>query len=137
MRKALLVCSGIKPVAARWQAQTNPLSYSGHIKLGIKLNVFPHISDLVKRRPFSNRDLKLQFYEIVTQFFNRPCLVSFFFIFVFSTQLVVNKIDWIPRADLWCRKRPLYQLSINHWPNYNIVAYHNCILSKVINRVLD
>ena len=41
----------------------------------------------------------------------------FFFIFVFSIQLTVNKCsinfadDWIRTANLWYRKRPLYQLS--------------------------
>ena len=41
----------------------------------------------------------------------------FVFIFVFGTQLTVNNCsilkftnDWIRTADLWCRKRPHYQL---------------------------
>ena len=48
----------------------------------------------------------------------------FFFIFVFSMQLTVYKCsinfadDWIRTADLLYRKRPLYQLSHNHCPNY-------------------
>ena len=43
-----------------------------------------------------------------------------FFIFVFSIQLTVNNFadDWIRTADLWCRKRPLYQLSHNHCPTH-------------------
>ena len=45
----------------------------------------------------------------------------FLFIFVFSMQLIVNKFknfadDWIQTVDLWCQKRPLYQLSHNHCP---------------------
>ena len=50
-------------------------------------------------------------------FKNGPFPASFFFVFVFSIQLTVNKCsiyfanDWIRTADLWYRKRPLYQLS--------------------------
>ena len=46
----------------------------------------------------------------------------FLFIFVFSIMLIVNNInikfadDWIRTADLWYQKRPLYQLSHNHFP---------------------
>ena len=58
---------------------------------------------------------------------NGPFPASFFFIFVFSInsnwqQLTVNKCSvnfangWIRTADLWYRKRPLYQLSHNHCP---------------------
>ena len=45
-----------------------------------------------------------------------------FLYFVFSTQLTVNKCSikvadgWIRTADLWSRRRPLYQLSHNHCP---------------------
>ena len=49
----------------------------------------------------------------------------FFFIFVFSIHLTVNvqykflADDWIRTADLWNRKRPLYQLSRHHHcPNF-------------------
>ena len=48
---------------------------------------------------------------------NGPFPASFFFIFVFSIQLTVNKCsinfadDWIWTADLWYWKRPVYQLS--------------------------
>ena len=60
----------------------------------------------------------------LTVFFkkNGPFPASFFFIFVFSIQLTVNKCsinfadDWIRTADLWYQKRPLYQLSHNHCP---------------------
>ena len=52
----------------------------------------------------------------------------FLFIFVFSIQLIINKCsinfadDWSRTADLWYRKRPLYQLSHNHFPNeYSLV----------------
>ena len=45
--------------------------------------------------------------------------------FVFSIQLTLNKRsvlkfanDWIRIADLWCRKRPLYQLSQTTAPIY-------------------
>ena len=44
----------------------------------------------------------------------------FFFNFVFSIQLIVhiNFADgWIQTADLWFRKRPLYQLCHNHFPS--------------------
>ena len=46
----------------------------------------------------------------------------FLFIFVFSIQLKINKCsinfadDWSRTADLWYQKRPLYQLSHNHFP---------------------
>ena len=43
----------------------------------------------------------------------------FFFIFVFSTVQLVEiffAYVWIRTADLWCRKRPPYQLSHNHCP---------------------
>ena len=51
----------------------------------------------------------------------------FFFIFVLSIQLTLNICsinfadDWIRTADLWYRKRPLYQLSHNHCPAYRFV----------------
>ena len=50
-------------------------------------------------------------------FLNGPFPAPFFFIFVFSIQLTVNKCsinfadDWIRTADLWYQKQPLYQLS--------------------------
>ena len=43
----------------------------------------------------------------------------FFFNFVFSIQLIVHITfadGWIQTADLWCWKRPLYQLRHNHFP---------------------
>ena len=51
---------------------------------------------------------------------NGPFLTSFFFIFVFSKQVTVNKCsinfaddrNWT--ADLWYQKQPLYQLSHDH-----------------------
>ena len=52
---------------------------------------------------------------------------SFFFIFVFSIKLTVNNCsinfadDWIRTVDLWYQKRPLYQLSHNHWPLRTII----------------
>ena len=44
----------------------------------------------------------------------------FLFIFVFSIQLIINKCSikfcrWL-ESNLWYRKRPLYQLSHNHFP---------------------
>ena len=48
-----------------------------------------------------------------------PFPASFFFIFVFSIQLKVHvnfAYDSIRTADLWSRKRPLYQLRYNHFP---------------------
>ena len=53
--------------------------------------------------------------------FNRAILWLFFFIFVFSIQLIVHvnfAFDWIRTADPWCWKRPLYQLHHNHWPRW-------------------
>ena len=55
--------------------------------------------------------------DISEGFKNGPFRPLFFFIFVFSIQSTVNKCsinfanDWIRTADLWYRKRPLYQLS--------------------------
>ena len=65
-----------------------------------------------------------------TRNLNEPLLTTFlkwaipglfFFIFVFSIQLAVNVQlifagDWIRTTDLWNRKRPLDQLSHNHFP---------------------
>ena len=55
---------------------------------------------------------------------------KFFFIFVFSIQLTLNNCsvykfadDWIRTADLWCRRRPLYQLSHNHCPSAPSLMY--------------
>ena len=48
----------------------------------------------------------------------------FYFIFVFSIQFTVNIVqnnfadDWIRTAELWSRKRQLYQLRHNHCPTY-------------------
>ena len=41
-----------------------------------------------------------------------------FFIIVFSKQMLHKKFadDWNWTTDLWCKKRPLYQLSHNHCP---------------------
>ena len=54
-------------------------------------------------------------YEMIV-FDNRP-LPPLFFFFVVLVQLIVNvKVDddSIRTTDLWCQKRPLYQLSHNH-----------------------
>ena len=42
----------------------------------------------------------------------------FFFIFLDSIKLTINKIcyGWILTGHLWCRKLLLYQLSLNHCP---------------------
>ena len=55
-------------------------------------------------------------------FFKWDIYGLFFFTLVFSIQLTVIKMfninfvdDWIWTADLWLHKRPLYQLSHNHW----------------------
>ena len=48
----------------------------------------------------------------------------FFFIFVFSIQLIVHIYfadDWIRTADLWCQKQPLYQLRLNHFPKKEVL----------------
>ena len=52
-----------------------------------------------------------------TFFNNGPFPAALFFNFVFSIQLTV---DWIRTADLWCWKRPLYQLSHNHGKKNNL-----------------
>ena len=63
----------------------------------------------------------------------------FCFIFVFSLQLTVNKctykfVDgWIQTADLWCRKRWLYQLSHNH-PAVLFPCPFNCPFLKLMQR---
>ena len=62
-----------------------------------------------------------------TIFKSGPFPASFLFIFVFSIQLIINKCsinfadDWSRTADLWYRKRPLYQLSHNHFPTLNTI----------------
>ena len=48
-----------------------------------------------------------------------PFPASFFFFFVFSIQLIVHinfAYDWIRTLDSLCRRRPLYQLRHNHFP---------------------
>ena len=59
-------------------------------------------------------------------FLNGPFPASFFY-FRFSSQLTAHKCsmqkfadDWIRTADLWCWKRPLYQLSPSHCPIWTI-----------------
>ena len=80
-----------------------------------------------------------------------------FLILVFSTKLIVNNIAncWIWTADLWCWKRPLYQLSHNHYPIDNVcwvtmwcypqycvwhivttVGSYNCGIKSYIGQVL-
>ena len=63
---------------------------------------------------------------------NFKCVIYglFFFIFVFSIQMTVNKCsiskfadDRIRTVDLWCRKRPLYQLSHNQCPPKVILSF--------------
>ena len=67
---------------------------------------------------------------------NGPFQASFFFIFVFSTQLTVNKCSinfddgLIRTADLWYWKQLLYQLSHNHCKN--LVKY-----SSIFKALLD
>ena len=51
----------------------------------------------------------------------------FLYFRIFNTQLTVNKCslnfadDWIRTADLWYRKRPLYQLSHHHCQSIHFV----------------
>jgi len=58
---------------------------------------------------------------------NGPFPAPFFFIFVFSIQLTVTLFNinfadgWIRAAELWCCKRPLYQLSHNHCPSFKVL----------------
>ena len=35
-----------------------------------------------------------------------------------------NMFDWFWIADLWCRRRPLYQLSHNHYPRWILLPTH-------------
>ena len=71
-------------------------------------------------------------------FLNGPFPASFFY-FRFSSQLTAHKCsmqkfadDWIRTADLWCWKRPLYQLSYKHCPwdeNITIEAFlYSCFI---------
>ena len=77
------------------------------------------------------REIRMQIPKVFF-FKNGPFPASFFFIFIFSIQLTVYKCsinfakDWIPTADLWYWKQPLYQLSHNH-----------CLVPKVFNIVRD
>ena len=73
----------------------------------------------------------MQFPDVQSQVFLKigPFPASFFFIFVFSIQLIVHinfADDCIRTADLWCRKRPLYQLHHNHFPQSQVL-YHSAI----------
>ena len=62
----------------------------------------------------------------------------FFLIFVFTIQLtgknVQYKNDWIRTEDLWCRKRPLYQLSHNH---YHLHHYSGKLLWQRTSRTFE
>ena len=54
-------------------------------------------------------------------FYIGPIASHFLFYFVFPIQLTLNRSykitnDCIRTADLWCWKRPLYQLRHNHCP---------------------
>ena len=65
-----------------------------------------------------------QCWNLMTEFFSKKWAIHGLnvFIFVFSTQLTVNKClikvcRWLDlNLDLWCRRQPLYQLSHNHYP---------------------
>ena len=54
--------------------------------------------------------------------------------------------DWIQTADLWCLKRPLYQLSYNHCPtlkaklcsdiiNLGVIKLDDFTIDDVKNRI--
>ena len=87
------------------------------MQLSCKNDLFTFLGNIVK---FANFFFKK----------NGPFPASFFFIFVFSIQLTVNKCsinfadDWIRTADLWYRKRPLYQLS------HTTTAQNMCLCLK-------
>ena len=65
-------------------------------------------------------------FEILLQRENGPFPASFSLFLYFQTvesKLVFNTnfdVDCIQTVDLWCLKRPLYQLSHNHCPLYEI-----------------
>ena len=57
----------------------------------------------------------------------------FFFIFVFSIQLIVHTNfanDWIRTTNLWCWKRPLYQLHHNHFPIFTFFLSFHISIAK-------
>ena len=65
--------------------------------------------------------------ECCTIFYQKWAIPGLFlFIFVFSMQIFHLKIadDWIRTAHLWYWKRPLYQLSHNHFPMLNFFNYY-------------
>ena len=74
-----------------------------------------------------------------TYFFNEKWAIPgiFLFIFVFSIQLTINKQmfnvnfadDWSRTEDLWYWKRPLYQLSHNHFPKNTYLWFPSWSLS--------
>ena len=52
-------------------------------------------------------------------FLKKWAILSLFFgflLFQYIWQYVKFADDWIRTVDLWCQKRPLYQLSHNHCP---------------------
>ena len=76
-----------------------------------RLFIYPSNAILLR-----NLQIRIFFY-----FFKKigPFPASFFFMFAFAKQLIVHinfADDWSRTADLWCRKRPLYQLGHNHFP---------------------
>ena len=59
----------------------------------------------------------------------------FFFTFVFSkTRLTINKFadDWNRTGDLWCWKRPLYQLSHNYCPRVELLKKSFCSIRSTL-----
>ena len=77
--------------------------------------------------------------SIANSFFLKigPFPASFFFIFDFSIKLIVYinfTDDWIWTANLWCRKRPLYQLRHNHFPSWQILFWQNSRLRTDSNQ---
>ena len=88
--------------------------------------------DLVLRGPMTVRLTNVRYFQLKHQssyllisvnmisVFNGPFPASFFFILVFSVQLIENKSanDWIRTADLWYQKQLLYQLRHNHCPTF-------------------
>ena len=79
-------------------------------------------------------------YKSGSSFFkNGPFTVSFFFIFVFSIQLTVNKCSinfangWIRTADLWYRKQPLYLLS--HTTAQEWIFFNWIIIKSFVARI--
>ena len=90
-------------------SDSSVLQFCHHIILSLSLNISLSLS------------LNISIFVFLPLFFKiGPFPASFFFFTSFQCSWMVHlnfANDLIRTADLWCRKRPLYQLRHNHFPS--------------------